>query len=205
MPQNIQRNIYRNSLEKAVEINRLQKESAGTQGIAVDTRIETSAAATLVDPQWLKETLFAEGETLEHAPRSYTFERLYAEDTPKGFLHSMQIDNFNSLNSPEGVAMVGETKVYRYTENGKKFISYIPLPPKKWLELSEADKKKWYPTIEAAAMKTLSNWTRFSTNPEVARFLQGGTYTEKQFHGVADIWHTYGMSNMLSDKKSLLI
>lgn len=197
MPQNIQRNLYRNSLEKAVEANRIKKESLGIQGISHDTDIETSAAATLVDPQWLNDTLKSEGESLEFAQSSYTFERLYAEDTPKGFLHSMRVSNFDSLNSPQNVAIVGETPVYRYTENGKKYISYLPLSPKKWLALSEEDKKRYFPTVEAAIKKTLKNWTRVSTNPEAARFMQGQTVTQRQFHGIADVWHTLGATKLL--------
>lgn len=198
-PQDIQR-VYMNNLQKAIYKNKFEKETTGLQGISEETEIETSAAATLVDETWLNETMIAEGETA--AQGNYSFERLFVEAKDGNFLHSMRIDNFAKLNSPDNVGIVGETPIHTYKENGKTYVSYLPLSPKKWLELPESDKKKYYPTIEAAIRKTMYNWTRVSTNPEAARFMQGRRLTQDQFHGITDIWHTLGMSKLTGGSRT---
>lgn len=197
--QGIQRS-YMTPLQRQIEAAKFRKETEGVSGLSPDVDVETSAAATYVDPQWLEETLQAEGETAKQG--NFSFERVYVENKPDNFLHSMRVSNFKILNSTENQAIVGETPIYTYKENGKEYVSYLPISPKKYLELSESDKRKYDLTLEVAARKTMKNWTRVSTNPEVARFMQGRTLTQNQFHGIADIWHTMGASKLLGSSRT---
>lgn len=200
LPANNVFNRYSSPLQKQIDNARFNKETSGI-GLSPDIDVETSAAANFVDPQWINDTLIAEGETAKQ--RNFTFERIYVENKPTNFLHSMRISNFATLNSAKNQAIVGETPVFIHKENGKEYISYLPLPPKKYLELSKEDKAKYEFTLEEAAKKTLKNWTQVSTNPEVARFMQGKRLTQDQFQGIADIWHTLGATKLLGGGKGL--
>ena len=192
---------YKSELQRQIDISRFKAQSQGVQGISKDNPVSTSAAATYVSDEWLDGTMEAEGELSRQG--NYSMDRLYVERKPRkkggprNFLHSMDMENFEKLNSPSNVKIVGETPVYTYKRNGKEYMSYLPLPPEKFAALSDEDKKKYYPTIEGAIRKTMKNWTRVSTNPEVARFMQHTNITQDQFYGIADIWHTMGASKLL--------